>query len=50
MQAWGLKAKAHLVMNQAQDGKGNKKSFYRYVSTKRKTWGNGPAAKWNGTW
>ena len=32
-------------MSLAQDGKGNKKSFYRYVSTKRKTWGNGPAAK-----
>lgn len=30
------KAKAHMDLNLARDVKGNKKSFYKYISSKRK--------------
>ncbi|GAB0189782.1 mitochondrial enolase superfamily member 1 [Grus japonensis] len=43
------KAKALIELNMARDVKGNKKSFYRYVSDKRKTRGNvGPLWKETG--
>lgn len=42
-QAWGQESQSPPRDESVQ---GNKKSFYSYVSTKRKTWGNCSAAKW----
>ncbi|GAB0183528.1 hypothetical protein GRJ2_000818100 [Grus japonensis] len=35
------KAKAHLELNLARDVKDKKKGFFKYISSKRKTWENG---------
>ena len=37
MQGWSYKAKVHLELNLATNVKGNKKGFYRHISSKRKT-------------
>jgi len=37
MQRSGYKSQSHLELNMARDVKGNKKGFYKHISSRRKT-------------
>jgi len=44
-QRWVREAKANLELNLVRDVKGNKKGFYKYINSKRKTRENAATAE-----